>query len=49
MVAEQSLQAGDRAPDFTLKSGSGTDISLGHVLKEETAVLVFYIFDFSGT
>ncbi len=43
------MQAGDQAPDFTLKSGSGADISLGDVLKEETAVLVFYIFDFSGT
>lgn len=39
---------GTKAPDFTLTSGDREQISLSGVLAEKTAVLVFYVFDFSG-
>ena len=48
MTTEQRIGVGSPAPDFALKSQDGEEIRLSDVLREKTAVLVFYIFDFSG-
>ncbi len=50
MTEEDSRgEVGWRAPDFTLMSGTGREVSLREVLATKTAVLIFYLFDFSGT
>lgn len=48
LATEQEIGVGTRAPGFTLMSGDREEISLSGVLAEKTAVLVFYLFDFSG-
>ena len=45
---QQGIGVGVEAPGFTLRSGDNEQVSLGGVLAEKAAVLVFYIFDFSG-
>lgn len=37
-----SIQAGDRAPDFTLPDQDGTPVSLSEILKQSAVVLFFY-------
>jgi peroxiredoxin len=41
-----SLNVGDKAPDFTLPSGTGEKISLSEELKKGPVVLAWYLFDF---
>jgi peroxiredoxin len=41
------LRFGQPAPDFTLPSTTGTDISLS-ALRGQDVVLVFYCFDWGG-
>ncbi len=48
MTVEQEVGVGTKASDFTLTSGDRDEVSLSDVLAEKTAVLVFYVFDFSG-
>jgi peroxiredoxin (alkyl hydroperoxide reductase subunit C) len=48
MTTAPHPDVGARAPDFTLKNQDGEDVTLSAVLAEKTAVLVFYLFDFSG-
>lgn len=40
------LNVGDRAPDFTLQSGSGERITLSEELEKGPVVLAWYLFDF---
>lgn len=44
-----ALDAGMKAPDFTLSSTIGDKITLSDVLKEKNTVLVFYVLAFSST
>jgi peroxiredoxin Q/BCP len=37
-----TLRVGDRAPDFTLPSGTGPEVRLSDVLKQRAVVLYFY-------
>jgi peroxiredoxin len=39
---------GQRAPDFTLPSTEGRDISLGEFHGKSDVVVVFYCYDFGG-
>ena len=48
MATATTVGVGDPAPDFTLRSGSDSDVTLSEVLKERAAVLAFYVFDFTG-
>jgi len=41
-ILDRALKKGDRAPDFTLKSTSGAEVSLSGLLKSGPAVLAFY-------
>ncbi len=49
IVAQQALRVGSAAPDFALMSGDRERWSLRGVLRRQVAVLVFYLWDFSGT
>jgi peroxiredoxin len=40
------LMVGDRAPDFTLMSHSGEQVTLSEELKKGPVVLAWYLFDF---
>jgi peroxiredoxin len=42
------LDIGMRAPDFTLASTTGDNITLSEVLKEKNAVLAFYVLAFTS-
>lgn len=44
----QTVEVGSRAPEFKLTSGDRETVTLSNVLADKTAVLVFYLFDFSG-
>ena len=43
-----AVQAGDEAPDFTLKDQAGHDVTLSSFRGEQNVVLVFYPFTFTG-
>jgi len=43
-----TLDVGTKAPDFTLASTLGDQVSLSEVLKTKNAVLVFYVLAFSS-
>ena len=43
-----SIQAGDEAPDFTLKDSAGNDVRLSDFRGRQNVVLVFYPFAFTG-
>ena len=49
LTATPTLQAGDEAPDFTLKSGAGETITLSQYRGQKNVVLAFFPFAFSGT
>ena len=40
------LMVGERAPDFTLSSSSGEQVTLSEELKKGPVVLAWYLFDF---
>ncbi len=42
------VNVGDKAPDFTLPSTIGDEVTLSEMLKEKPVVLTFYLFDFTG-
>ena len=42
------LAVGTKPPDFTLASTIGEKVTLSEVLKEQNAVLVFYVLAFSS-
>lgn len=41
-LIEQALQAGDTAPDFTLKNATGKEVTLSKLLKDGPVVLTWY-------
>lgn len=41
-MLDRVLKSGDRAPDFTLKSADGVDVSFSELLKKGPVVLAFY-------
>lgn len=43
-----SVNVGDKAPDFTLRSTVGDKVTLSEVWQEKPVVLTFYLFDFTG-
>ncbi len=43
-----TLDVGMKAPDFTLASTIGDQVTLSEVLKTKNAVLVFYVLAFSS-
>jgi peroxiredoxin len=43
-----AVQAGDEAPDFTLKDQTGNEVTLSSFRGSKNVVLVFYPFTFSG-
>jgi len=43
-----ALKVGDKAPDFTLPSTTGENISLSQFQGKKPVVLFFYIFAFGG-
>lgn len=43
-----TINAGDRAPEFTLKDQNGNDVSLADYRGKQNVVLVFYPFTFTG-
>jgi peroxiredoxin len=43
-----AVQAGDQAPDFTLKDQAGNEVTLSSFRGEKSVVLVFYPFTFTG-
>lgn len=45
---QQPLQAGDLAPDFTLRDQNGADVTLSSFRGRKNVVIVFYPFAFSG-
>jgi mycoredoxin-dependent peroxiredoxin len=49
LTATPTLQVGDEAPDFTLKSGAGETITLSQYRGQKNVVLAFFPFAFSGT
>jgi peroxiredoxin (alkyl hydroperoxide reductase subunit C) len=49
LTATATLQVGDEAPDFTLKSGAGETITLSQYRGQKNVVLAFFPFAFSGT
>jgi peroxiredoxin len=43
------LQVGDKAPDFTLPTTSGVELSLSDALEKWRALIfLFYVLDFTG-
>jgi cytochrome oxidase Cu insertion factor (SCO1/SenC/PrrC family) len=42
-----SVKVGDMAPDFTLKDGSGKQVSLHEFRGKQNVALAFYVFAFS--
>jgi peroxiredoxin len=43
------LQAGDRAPDFTLPTTAGHELTLNEALEKHRALIfLFYVLDFTG-
>ncbi len=49
IVSQQAPGVGSAAPEFALMSGDRERWSLRGVLRRQSAVLVFYLWDFSGT
>ncbi len=49
LTVTPTLQVGDDAPDFTLKSGSGQDVTLSSYRGQKNVVLAFFPFAFSRT
>jgi peroxiredoxin len=43
-----SINAGDMAPDFTLKDQNGNDVTLSSFRGDRNVVIVFYPFTFTG-
>ena len=43
-----ALKVGDKAPDFTLPSTTGEEISLSQFRGKKPVVLFFYLFAFGG-
>ena len=43
------VEAGQEAPDFTLRDQHGSEVTLSSFRGEKNVVLVFYPFAFSGT
>jgi peroxiredoxin len=43
-----SLRYGAPAPDFTLRSADGTDVSVGQFRGTHAVVLAFYCYDWGG-
>ncbi len=43
-----AAEVGQRAPDFTLPSASGEEVTLSQALREHVVVLAFYHFAFTG-
>jgi cytochrome oxidase Cu insertion factor (SCO1/SenC/PrrC family) len=43
-----ALKVGDKAPDFTLSSTTGEEISLSQFRGKKPVVLFFYLFAFGG-
>jgi peroxiredoxin len=43
-----AVQAGDEAPDFTLKDQAGNEVTLSSFRGKQNVVLVFYPFTFTG-
>jgi hypothetical protein len=41
-ILERAIQVGDRAPDFSLRDGSGEEISLKKLFSQGLVVLSFY-------
>ncbi len=41
-ILDRILKKGDRVPDFSLKSASGSDVSLAGLLRNGPVVLAFY-------
>ena len=48
-MTEQTLSVGDPAPDFTLKSQHGEEVTLSSFRGQRAVLVVFYPFAFSGT
>lgn len=44
-----SIEVGERAPDFTLPSATGEDISLSQFRNKKLVLLEFYVSDFGST
>jgi peroxiredoxin len=43
------LQVGDKAPEFSLPTTGGTDLTLEEALKKHKALIfLFYVLDFTG-
>jgi peroxiredoxin len=43
------LQAGDKAPDFTLPTTGGHELTLSEALEKHRALIfLFYVLDFTG-
>lgn len=49
LMATPTLNVGDAAPDFTLKSGAGETITLSQYHGQKNVVLAFFPYAFSGT
>lgn len=49
LTVTPTLQVGDEAPDFTLRSGAGETITLSQYRGQKNIVLAFFPFAFSGT
>lgn len=49
LTVTPTLQVGDEAPDFTLRSGTGETITLSQYRGQKNVVLAFFPFAFSGT
>ena len=43
-----AAEVGDMAPDFTLRSHTGDDVTLSQYRGEKNVLLAFYILDFTG-
>lgn len=43
-----AVNVGDKAPDFTLPSTIGDEVTLSQLLEDKAVVLTFYQFDFTG-
>jgi hypothetical protein len=41
-ILERIVKAGDRAPDFTLRSAEGVEVSLGGLRRTGSVALAFY-------
>src|SRR5690242_8258790 len=46
--ADMAVEAGQEAPDFTLKDQNGDDVTLSAFRGRDNVVLVFYPFTFTG-